>query len=123
MISISAGLAAMDAATYDAMRPVQWPVPAGGESRQRLFADGQFFTAGGKANFIAVAIPHLSENVSDAYPLLLNTGRVRDQWHTMTRTGLSQRLGSHVPEPFVSVHPEDAKRSGLTDGGARTTQQ
>ncbi len=52
----------------------------------------------------------------------MNTGRVRDQWHTMTRTGLSPRLGSHITEPFVSVHPSDASRFGLTDGGlARLT--
>ncbi len=43
-------------------------------------------------------------------PLRLNTGRIRDQWHTMTRTGMSQRLGAHLPEPFVEVHPDDAAR-------------
>ncbi len=46
---------------------------------------------------------------------MLNTGRVRDQWHTMTRTGLSPRLGQHTPEPFVEVHPDDAAALELKD--------
>jgi assimilatory nitrate reductase catalytic subunit len=54
--------------------------------------------------------------------LRLNTGRVRDQWHTMTRTGMSPRLGQHLPEPFVEVHPDDAARHGVADGDfARVT--
>ena len=51
------------------------------------------------------------------FPLRLNTGRVRDQWHTMTRSGLSPRLGAHLPEPFVEVHPADAAAPGLNHGG------
>ena len=50
-------------------------------------------------------------------PLRLNTGRIRDQWHTMTRSGLSPRLGQHLPEPFVEIHPDDALRYGVFDGG------
>ena len=57
-----------------------------------------------------------------ARPLRLNTGRIRDQWHTMTRTGASPRLGQHLPEPFVEIHPDDAGKYGVTDGGfARVT--
>ena len=52
---------------------------------------------------------------SAARPLRLNTGRIRDQWHTMTRTGASPRLGQHLPEPFVEVHPDDALKYGVTD--------
>jgi assimilatory nitrate reductase catalytic subunit len=85
--------------------------------RRRLFADGAFYTASGKANFIAIAPPHLAATVSEAFPLLLNTGRMRDQWHTMTRTGLSPRLGSHSAEPILSVHPHDAAVAGLVDSG------
>ncbi len=51
-----------------------------------------------------------------SYPLILNTGRIRDQWHTMTRTGLSAKLWGHLPEPFVEVHPEDAERFSLLAG-------
>ncbi len=107
---------------YDRMAPVQWPRPSGGGGVPRFFAAGGFFTASRRAQFVAPAPPQLAEQVSASFPLLLNTGRIRDQWHTMTRTGLSPRLGSHLPEPFVSVHPYDAKRFGLQDGGlARLT--
>ena len=108
---------AIDAATYSDMAPVQWPAPAGGVGTKRFFADGGFFTPTRKGQFVAVAPPQLAEQVSTSFPLLLNTGRIRDQWHTMTRTGLSPRLGQHITEPFVLVHPSDASRFGLADGG------
>ena len=107
---------------YDRLAPVQWPQPSGGGGVPRFFAAGGYYTASRKAQFVAPAPPQLAEQVSASFPLLLNTGRIRDQWHTMTRTGLSPRLGSHLPEPFVSVHPYDAQRFGLVDGGlARLT--
>jgi len=104
-------------AGYDALDPFQWPCPAGGGAPPaRLFADGRFFTRSGKAQFIATA-PRAPAYRPDAdYPLVLNTGRIRDQWHTMTRTGRSARLTGQNPEPFVQVHPLDAKRFGLTTG-------
>ena len=58
-----------------------------------------------------------ARNTSEKFPFRLNTGRVRDQWHSMTRSGLSPRLGAHLPEPFVEVHPDDARERGLVDGG------
>jgi assimilatory nitrate reductase catalytic subunit len=118
------GLTAIDQAAYDALAPVQWPVTAGGQAGKRFFGNGGFFTPSGKAAFIAVEPPQIAEAVSPAFPLVLNTGRVRDQWHTMTRTGLSPRLGSHIAERFVAVHPEDARRFGVIDGGlARVATQ
>src|SRR5258708_25805141 len=48
---------------------------------------------------------------------MLNTGRVRDQWHTMTRTGDVPSLAQHTPEPFLDVHPHDAAQAQLVDGG------
>ncbi len=111
------GLAALGRPAYDALAPVQWPLPVAGASRKRFFAAGGYFTADGRASFVAVEPPQIAEPVSPSFPLLLNTGRVRDQWHTMTRTGLSPRLGSHVTEPFVAMHPADAERFGLVDGG------
>ena len=111
------GFADIDLPGYDAMPPTQWPAPASGVREPRLFAKGGFFTPSRKANFVVVATPQLAEQVSASFPLLMNTGRVRDQWHTMTRTGLSPRLGSHITEPFVAVHPSDAARFGLTDAG------
>ncbi len=110
--------AALDQMGYADLAPTQWPARASIPAQsQRLFADGEFFTPSGKAQFIAVAPPQLAEQPSTSFPLLLNTGRIRDQWHTMTRTGLSPRLGSHIQEPFVAVHPADAVRFGLVDGG------
>ena len=80
-----------------------------------MFADGRFFTPDRKAKFIAPDAPALRESLSDAFPFRLNTGRVRDQWHTMTRTGKSPRLGAHLPEPFVEVNPADAQKFGLVE--------
>jgi assimilatory nitrate reductase catalytic subunit len=114
-------LAALDDRAYDNLQPVQWPCPAGGASQQRLFGQGQFFTHDGKARFIAPE-PLEVAAVTSAFPFRLNTGRVRDQWHTMTRTGTSPKLATHRAEPFVEVHPADAARLDLADGGfARVT--
>jgi len=110
-------LAQLSDAGYEALAPVQWPLASGAnEASARLFADGRFFTASGRARLTAITPPSLARTPSAESPLLLNTGRIRDQWHTMTRTGLSPRLGSHLPEPFVEVNPQDAKTYGLVHG-------
>src|SRR5262249_32688366 len=83
----------------------------------RFFADGGFYAADRKARFAAPDVPALRSETSPGRPLRLNTGRIRDQWHTMTRTGLSARLGQHLVEPFVEIHPDDAMRFGLADDG------
>lgn len=113
------GLSTISDTEYDALDPVQWPLSEGDGERgeKRFFADGQFFTPDGRARFLAPEHPKLEENSSPDYPLCLNTGRIRDQWHSMTRTGLSARLSRHLPEPFVDVHPRDAEIYGLVDGG------
>lgn len=111
------GLATLSDAGYDAMPPVQWPVRPDGGGQPRLFDDGRYFTGSGAAQFIAPEPPLLAGRLSAEHPLWLNTGRVRDQWHTMTRTGRSARLGSHRPVPFVEIHPADAARFGIADGG------
>jgi assimilatory nitrate reductase catalytic subunit len=108
-------LAAVSDADYDALAPVQWPRPRGGNP-SRPFADGRFFTASGKARLVPTAPRAPAERASTEYPLVLNTGRVRDQWHTMTRTGGAARLAAHAPEPFVQLHPLDAQRFALTSG-------
>jgi assimilatory nitrate reductase catalytic subunit len=83
----------------------------------RLFENGQFFTPSGKARMIAVT-PQLPATATDAeFPLVLNTGRIRDQWHTMTRTGKVPRLNAQVFETFVQIHPADAQLYQLQDGG------
>ncbi|MEZ5453886.1 MAG: molybdopterin-dependent oxidoreductase [Thiothrix sp.] len=107
----------LSAAEYDALPPTQWPLDADGKGTQRLFADGRFFTASGKAQFISVE-PRLPQSVRSAgYPFVLNTGRVRDHWHTLTRTGISPRLSAHSSEPTVEMHPCDARDQGLQEGG------
>ncbi|HEU4519287.1 MAG TPA: molybdopterin-dependent oxidoreductase [Microvirga sp.] len=106
-------LANLDAGGYDALAPTQWPARAGEPATERLFAEGGFFTPDRRARLVPTAPPA----AAPAPGLLLNTGRVRDHWHTMTRTGRSPRLGSHVTAPFVAVHPTDAERFGLRAGG------
>jgi len=101
-----------DAAVYDAMAPLQWPAPAKGEGRARFFADGGFYTPDGKARFMPVTAEDRTEQ-PPAFPMTLNTGRVRDHWHTMTRSGRSPRLSQHMSEPFAEIHPGDAARHGI----------
>jgi assimilatory nitrate reductase catalytic subunit len=93
---------------YDVMPPFQW----GGALP---FADDRYSTPDGKARLVSVR-PNARASRAE-FPLRLNTGRYRDQWHTMTRTGLSPKLSQHRPEPLVEVHPHTAQRFGLTDGG------
>ncbi|WP_340316094.1 molybdopterin-dependent oxidoreductase [Rhizorhabdus argentea] len=92
---------------YDAMEPYRW----GGTP----FADGRFPSADGKARMVPTVQAPLADPLRD-WPLTLNTGRYRDQWHTMTRTGLSPRLARHREEPLVDINPEDCDRLGLADG-------
>ncbi len=103
--------------SFDTMKPVLWPLREGAEPQQRFFADGRFYASDRKGRFIAPVVPALRPETHAGRPLRLNTGRIRDQWHTMTRTGLSQRLGAHLPEPFVEIHPDDASKFGVIDDG------
>lgn len=112
------GLAGLELNEYEQLVPVQWPVPQGNDSPQgtaRLFTEGRFFTPSGKARVIPIP-PRTPANGADSqYPFVLNTGRIRDQWHTMTRTGKSARLSAHIMEPFAQLHPFDAERLGIED--------
>ncbi|TAM16286.1 MAG: nitrate reductase [Rhodanobacter sp.] len=110
------GLAALDTSAYDALAPVQWPVREDGGGTARLFEDGRYAHADGRARFVATPGRLPAHAPDREYPLLLNTGRIRDQWHTMTRTGKSPRLAGHLGEPFVDMHPHDALRSGVREG-------
>ena len=83
---------------------------------KRFFAEGSFFTPDGRARMVAVDVPQ-PQAASSEFPFRLNTGRVRDQWHTMTRSGLSPRLAHHTPEPFVEMHPDDAAACGVAHNG------
>jgi assimilatory nitrate reductase catalytic subunit len=99
--------AAIGNAAYDNMAPFRWG--------SRPFADGRFSTADGRARIVAVKQGPLAAPLAD-WPMTLNTGRYRDQWHTMTRTGLSPKLARHREEPLVEIHPEDAAALGIVDG-------
>jgi len=127
-------LAGIDAAGYEALAPVRWPLPAGATAEGgRLFGDGGFPTPTGRARLVSVSPdpgktrPLLSPDPGNNRrggarirakfpPFLLNTGRVRDQWHTMTRTGLVPSLMAHTPEPMLAIHPLDAEAVGLGQG-------
>ncbi|WP_272907144.1 nitrate reductase [Pseudohongiella sp. O18] len=117
-------LATLSNAEYDQLTPIQWPVPAHQASvfltqlqgTSRMLADGRFFTRDGRANVVPVNIPATLDVTDVDFPFVLNTGRIRDQWHTMTRTGLSSRLQRHISEPFVELNPEDMAELNITDG-------
>ncbi len=103
---------------YESLEPFQWPRRAGaGTDSARVYGDGRFTHNNGRARFIAVRMAPPRLKASALFPLVANTGRYRDQWHTMTRTGLSPRLSAHRPEPLLDIHPYDASAAGVTDGG------
>jgi assimilatory nitrate reductase catalytic subunit len=101
--------AAITSEGYEALAPFTWPANPR-KSGGRYFSDGMFHTPDGKARMIAV---RPSVGAKDRLPFRLNTGRIRDQWHTMTRTAKSPRLSAHLGEPFLELHPADANRLGL----------
>ena len=112
-----AGLMHLSPAEYDALTPVQWPILQGeGEGRQRLFSGQGFPRPGGKGLFTVPKIENLEQKLSPAFPLALNTGRIRDQWHTMTRTGKTARLCHHINQPYLEIHPADATPRGIAEG-------
>ena len=97
--------------------PQQWPLPEGVTTgKARLYEDGIFPTADGRARFAAHAWQPTAEQRESRYPFSLTTGRLRDQWHGMTRTGTLGRLFGHVAEPSVQLHPQDMERRGLKNG-------
>lgn len=112
------GLANISDQDYQNLQPIQWPINANSpQGQKRLYTDNIFFTENGRAQFIAIK-PHLPHNTTNkAYPLVLNTGRIRDQWHTMTRTARSARLNAHLPEPLVEVSAADIASYQLQAGG------
>ncbi|HEX9443695.1 MAG TPA: nitrate reductase [Candidatus Binatia bacterium] len=96
--------------------PLQWPCPARDHpGTERLYGDLHFPGAGGRARFIAVHHREPFETPDAEYPLVLTTGRVKNQWHTMTRTGKVATLSKTAREPFLELHPADARRSGIGD--------
>ncbi len=109
-------LATLDDGAYDTMHPVQWPAPTGAPTGGRLFAQGGFPMPDGRARLVPTTWRPIAARPDPRFPFLLNTGRVRDQWHTMTRTGVVPRLMQHVPAPHATLHPDDAQRLGAAAG-------
>jgi assimilatory nitrate reductase catalytic subunit len=104
-------------ALLDAQGPQQWPFPAGraaGDARR--YTDGRFATADGRARFHPTQYLPVADEVNARFPFRLTTGRLRDQWHGMSRTGRVAKLFSHAPEPALTMHPGDAARRGLAEG-------
>ncbi|WP_396635765.1 molybdopterin-dependent oxidoreductase [Maribacter sp. R77961] len=96
----------------------QWPVPHNTHpGTPRLFTDFEFHTNDKKAHFNAPqSLYNKSEETSVDFPLILNTGRVRDQWHTRTKTGKVKRLLTHIPQPYLEMNTVDAYLRKLKEG-------
>ena len=106
--------------SYDILKEkgsVQWPfISENSKGTKRLFSDHLFYTSSKRAIIRTVADVNESESVNENYPLILTTGRIRDQWHTMTKTGKVQRLQHHISEPFLELHPQDAAVRNVNEG-------
>jgi ferredoxin-nitrate reductase len=102
--------------------PLQWPVPARGPAgddhngTERLYASRRFPTPDGRARLTPTPHAEPTDAPDDEFPLVLTSGRVAHQWHTMTRTAKSKDLLGPEPEPYVEVHPSDAARLAARDG-------
>lgn len=97
--------------------PQQWPFPEEASSgKKRLYEDGVFQRPGGKANFVNTVYKGTAEKTDARYPLHLNTGRLRDQWHGMSRTGILAQLYNHAEEPVISLHAGDMQRRSIRSG-------
>ncbi|MEM6491730.1 MAG: molybdopterin dinucleotide binding domain-containing protein, partial [Pseudomonadota bacterium] len=116
-----AALADLSDADYADLAPTRWPLTRDGDgasdSDGRLFADRRFPTPNGRARLSPLRQTAPAHATDDRYPLILNTGRYRDQWHTMTRTALAPQLNRHRAEPLIEIHPDDAAARGLKDDG------
>jgi assimilatory nitrate reductase catalytic subunit len=115
------GLSNLSDEEYDSLQPTYWPVTAlrvGG----RFFGDGKFFTPSGKGRMLPIHYRDPQSIPTADYPFRLNTGRVRDHWHTMTRTAKSARLSQHMGEPYLEIHPDDAKDLGLSPADIVTAE-
>lgn len=107
----------LDYALLERGGPQQWPMPAdAAQGQARRYADGVFATADGRARFHPTPYRAVAEPVSARYPLRLLTGRLRDQWHGMSRSGRVPALFAHSPDPALRMHPEDAARRALVAG-------
>ncbi len=125
-VAITAGttidVTGVNYALLNEKRSIQWPYTLTQRQEQkasgtkRLFSDHRFNTPNQRAQIHAVPDENTSEPTDDTFPLMLTTGRVRDQWHTMTKTGRVAKLNQHTPKPYLQLHPDDARNRGINDG-------
>jgi len=96
----------------------QWPVASyGSKGTTRLFEDKKFYTPSQKAIFNVPSSAHnISDEPNEQYPLILTTGRIRDQWHTMTKTGKVARLKTHYTSPVIEINFVDAFINKIKEG-------
>ncbi|MCE9890783.1 nitrate reductase [Kluyvera intermedia] len=106
------GLSALTREQWDALEPVRWPV----SRRENTWDLQRGWRGDGQLRMVPVTPQGMQARPEPLYPLILNSGRIRDQWHTMTRTGDVPRLMQHIPQPIVEIAPQDAVRFGLNDG-------
>ncbi|RMO97672.1 Assimilatory nitrate reductase large subunit [Pseudomonas syringae pv. philadelphi] len=110
-------MSGINRALIDRQGPQQWPFPAGATAgTPRLYVDAVFPTASGRAQFLCEAYVPARELRDTEYPLTLNTGRLRDQWHGMSRTGTAARLFGHVSEAVLSLDPQEMQHHDLQNG-------
>ena len=110
------GLAGLEDRAWNGMRPARWPVRRGerpSDRPVRFFSEGGFPTPDGRARMVPVGGASQDRHRRRPSQLVLNTGRVRDHWHTLTRTGKSPRLSRHTGEPYAELHPTDARERGI----------
>jgi ferredoxin-nitrate reductase len=121
----------MSGITHERLRqegPIQWPCPEEGKgqeargkrqeenpSSRRLYTDWRFPTPDGRARFAGYYSRGLAEPADEQYPFVLTNGRLYGHWHTMTRTGRTEKIKQMHPQPLIEIHPRDAKSLGLKD--------
>ncbi len=108
------GLVGLTKSQYDNLKPIMWPVVKNQPYKNgQVFTDNQFSTADNKARFIPITPQLPVQQTSSDYPFVMNSGRIRDQWHTMSRTGKSTALSSHITRPYIEINPLDASKLAI----------
>ena len=108
------GLVGLTKSQYDNLKPIMWPVVKNQPYKNgQVFTDNQFSTADKKARFIPITPQLPVQQTSSDYPFVMNSGRIRDQWHTMSRTGKSTALSSHITRPYIEINPLDASKLAI----------
>lgn len=113
----SIDISGLDYTLIDSLKTVQWPFDLKKkQGTTRLFQDKKFLTPSGRAQLHSPPDQHHSELPDQNFPLILTTGRIRDQWHTMSKTGKVSKLNQHIQAAFLEIHPNDAATLNLADG-------